>query len=57
MKMEISTKEKFNPISQDSKNQKPRCYAGPIYWNYGCLPQTWEDPNERDADLNVCGDK
>ena len=37
--MEIATKIKFNPIIQDRKNNKPRYYAGPIYWNYGCLPQ------------------
>lgn len=57
MKMEIATKEKFNPISQDSKKGKPRLYAGPIYWNYGCIPQTWEDPTERDPHMNACGDK
>lgn len=55
--MEISTKEEYNPITQDSKNNKPRHYAGPIYWNYGCFPQTWEDPNEKNAELNAFGDK
>merc|ERR1712205_81127 len=30
-----------------------RLYHGPIFWNYGCLPQTWEDPNVKgDADVN-----
>lgn len=24
---------------------KLRDYHGPIFWNYGCLPQTWEDPH------------
>jgi inorganic pyrophosphatase len=57
MKMEIATKEKGNPLAQDSKDNKAREYAGPIYWNYGCLPQTWEDPNERHPLLDVCGDK
>jgi inorganic pyrophosphatase len=22
---------------------------GDVYFNYGCLPRTWEDPNEIDA--------
>lgn len=44
-KMEISTNSPFNPIIQDkNKDGSPRFYHGPIYWNYGCLPQTWEDP-------------
>ena len=45
VKMEISTKKNNNPICQDIKNGKLREYHGPIYWNYGALPQTWEDPN------------
>merc|ERR1719424_268791 len=44
-KMEVATKEEFNPISQDIKKGKLRNYHGPLFWNYGCLPQTWEDPN------------
>lgn len=55
--MEISTKELYNPIKQDSKNNKPRYYSGPIYWNYGCFPQTWEDPHEENSDLHAYGDK
>jgi len=43
-KMEISTKEENNPIKQDMKKGKLRYYHGPIFWNYGALPQTWEDP-------------
>lgn len=43
--MEVATKEKSNPIAQDIKKGKLRDYHGPIFWNYGCLPQTWEDPN------------
>lgn len=31
--------------AQDEKKGKPRLYHGPIYWNYGCMPQTWESPN------------
>merc|ERR1719316_985225 len=44
-KMEVDTKSPGNPIKQDEKKGKARLYHGPIFWNYGCLPQTWEDPN------------
>lgn len=44
-KMEVATKEKLNPIAQDIKKGKLRDYHGPIFWNYGCIPQTWENPN------------
>lgn len=46
-KMEISKKEKFNPIIQDVKNGKLR-FVNNVFphhgyiWNYGALPQTWE---------------
>lgn len=55
-KMEVATKEDLNPISQDMKKGKLRDYHGPIFWNYGCLPQTWENPNEEHPDLKVFGD-
>jgi len=80
-KMEVSTKEQFNPIAQgnhgcsvivkqsltavnllvvdrpaDIKKGKLRDYHGPIFWNYGCLPQTWEDPNVLNPDVNCKGD-
>lgn len=55
-KMEIATKEESNPIAQDVKKGKLRDYHGPIFWNYGCLPQTWEDPNEEHPELKVFGD-
>jgi inorganic pyrophosphatase len=42
-KFEIATKEKFNPIKQDIKNEIPRFYKhGDMMWNYGAFPQTWE---------------
>mmetsp|Transcript_70641 Transcript_70641/g.117317 ORF Transcript_70641/g.117317 Transcript_70641/m.117317 type:complete len:287 (+) Transcript_70641:64-924(+) len=44
-KMEVATKEAGNPVKQDEKKGKARLYHGPIFWNYGCLPQTWEDPS------------
>ena len=45
-KFEISLKEPKNPIAQDlCKKGNLRHYHGPIFWNYGFLPQTWEDPS------------
>ena len=55
-KMEVSTKEETNPIAQDIKKGKLRDYHGPIFWNYGCLPQTWEDPNIMHPVLKCKGD-
>ncbi|CAJ1371210.1 unnamed protein product [Effrenium voratum] len=55
-KMEIATKESLNPIAQDMKNNKLREYHGPIFWNYGYLPQTWEDPEVEHPELKVKGD-
>lgn len=55
-KMEIATKEASNPIAQDIKKGKLRDYHGPIFWNYGCMPQTWEDPNHEHPELKVFGD-
>ena len=33
-----------------------RDYHGPIFWNYGCLPQTWEDPNVEHPIVKCKGD-
>ncbi|XP_029807252.1 inorganic pyrophosphatase 2, mitochondrial [Suricata suricatta] len=60
-KMEIATKEPLNPIRQDVKDGKPR-YVANIFphkgyiWNYGALPQTWEDPHRKDKSTDCCGD-
>jgi len=60
-KMEIATKEKLNPIKQDVKKGKLR-YVANVYpqkgypWNYGCIPQTWENPKHIDADTKEGGD-
>jgi len=54
--MEIATKEEHNPIAQDIKKGKLRDYHGPIFWNYGCLPQTWEDPSAKHPELGYFGD-
>lgn len=37
---QVDTKGEHNPIKQDEKKGKARLYHGPIFWNYGCLPQT-----------------
>lgn len=60
-KMEISRSGKLNPIKQDVKKGKLRFvhnsfpHHGYIF-NYGALPQTWEDPNHRDASTGCLGD-
>ncbi|XP_066135541.1 inorganic pyrophosphatase 2, mitochondrial isoform X2 [Saccopteryx bilineata] len=60
-KMEIATEEPLNPIKQDAKNGKLR-YVANIFphkgyiWNYGALPQTWEDPHQKDKNTDCCGD-
>lgn len=60
-KMEISTKDKMNPIKQDMKKGKVRFvknsfpYKG-YMWNYGAFPQTWEDPEVIDEHTNQKGD-
>lgn len=43
-KMEVATDELYTPIKQDTKKGKLRYYPYNINWNYGLLPQTWEDP-------------
>ncbi|CAJ1439859.1 unnamed protein product [Effrenium voratum] len=55
-KMEVAVKEEMNPIAQDVKKGKLRDYHGPIFWNYGMLPQTWEDPNVTHKETNCAGD-
>eukprot|EP00922_Rhytidocystis_sp_ex-Travisia-forbesii_P048629 GHVS01072408.1.p1 GENE.GHVS01072408.1~~GHVS01072408.1.p1 ORF type:complete len:320 (-),score=43.40 GHVS01072408.1:90-1049(-) len=50
-KMEIYTNTENTPIKQDIKNNCLRFYHGPLYWNYGAFPQTWENPEERMAGI------
>nr|XP_009239565.2 inorganic pyrophosphatase [Pongo abelii] len=58
-KMEIATKDPLNPIKQDVKKRKLRyvvnlfLYKGYI-WNYGAIPQTWEDPGHNDKHTGCC---
>ncbi|XP_077468841.1 inorganic pyrophosphatase [Stigmatopora argus] len=60
-KMEIATKELLNPIKQDVKKGKLR-YVANVFphkgyiWNYGAIPQTWEDPAHKDKDTACWGD-
>lgn len=60
-KFEITKEEAFNPIKQDVKKGKPR-FVRNVFptkgypWNYGALPQTWEDPNEIDEHVKAKGD-
>ncbi|XP_063992076.1 inorganic pyrophosphatase [Diachasmimorpha longicaudata] len=60
-KMEINLKETLNPIKQDMKNGKLRfvanCFPHHGYiWNYGALPQTWENPEILDEATGFKGD-
>lgn len=60
-KMEISKDDRLNPIKQDVKKGKLRyvdnCFPHHGYiWNYGALPQTWEDPNVVDEHTGQRGD-
>eukprot|EP00474_Spongospora_subterranea_P009613 CRZ10071.1 hypothetical protein [Spongospora subterranea] len=57
-KMEIARDEPSNPIKQDvAKNQELRYLkAGDMPFNYGALPQTWEDPDWVHPDTKLGGD-
>ncbi|XP_046864048.1 inorganic pyrophosphatase-like [Xenia sp. Carnegie-2017] len=60
-KMEINLAKELNPIKQDIKKEKLR-YVNNVFpyhgyiWNYGALPQTWEDPSAVDAHTSYKGD-
>jgi inorganic pyrophosphatase len=44
-KFEIDTKNEYNPIIQDTIDGEPREFKyGHMLFNYGAIPQTWEDP-------------
>ncbi|XP_073978940.1 inorganic pyrophosphatase Nurf-38 isoform X2 [Rhodnius prolixus] len=60
-KMEINLKEPLNPIKQDIKKGKlrfvPNCFPHHGYiWNYGAIPQTWENPEIKDEHTGCVGD-
>eukprot|EP00903_Cladosiphon_okamuranus_P011445 g10782.t1 len=50
-KMEVMKDVEYNPIMQDESKGKPRYYTyGVPFFNYGLLPQTWEDPYLKDKE-------
>jgi inorganic pyrophosphatase len=54
-KYEIATDEEGNPIKQDEKKGILREFKkGDIFFNYGCLPRTWEDPTFIHPDTMGC---
>lgn len=53
-KFEMATKEAKSPIKQDVKKGKLRDYAIPIEWNYGAMPQTWEEPDHVTKGMEGC---
>ncbi|KAJ1557808.1 Inorganic pyrophosphatase [Nowakowskiella sp. JEL0078] len=60
-KLEISKDEPFNPIKQDVKKGKLRFVRNVFphhgyIWNYGAIPQTWEDPTTVHPDTKAAGD-
>jgi inorganic pyrophosphatase len=56
-KMEMNKTIQYNPIMQDIKDGKPRVFSyGNIPFNYGFIPQTWENPNILDKYTNMPGD-
>jgi inorganic pyrophosphatase len=56
-KMEIQLNEPHNPIVQDIENNLPREYKwGDMLFNYGILPQTYENPHKVDEITGIRGD-
>ena len=54
-KMEVNKKARGNAIAQDvNKDGSPRYYTyGTPFFNYGLIPQTWEDPSLKSAQGNA----
>eukprot|EP00980_Cylindrotheca_fusiformis_P031412 scaffold26330_cov127-Cylindrotheca_fusiformis.AAC.1 len=57
-KMEVDKSLPGNPIRQDTnKDGSPRYYTyGTTFFNYGLVPQTWEDPDLKSSGKNYGGD-
>ncbi|PVU88867.1 hypothetical protein BB561_005668 [Smittium simulii] len=60
-KLEIKTDVKYNYIAQDTKKGALRYVSNSFphhgyIWNYGALPQTWEDPDVIDQSTGCNGD-
>jgi inorganic pyrophosphatase len=43
-------------LKQDSKKGKPRLYGLKTKFNYGCFPQTWENPWRHSKRIAAVGD-
>lgn len=60
-KFEIMKEESLNPIVQDIKKEKVR-FVKNVFptmgypFNYGALPQTWEDPTVEESECKAFGD-
>lgn len=60
-KLEMNKKERFNPIMQDIKKNQVR-FVSNVFpfkgypWNYGAIPQTWENPKVKDGFTGEFGD-
>lgn len=57
-KLEMSPEEAGNPIKHDVNKKGELRYMGysPVLYNYGFIPQTWEDPNFIHPDTKLGGD-
>lgn len=57
-KMEMLKSEQFNPIAHDTTKDGQIRYMGysPVLYNYGFIPQTWEDPSHIHPDTKLGGD-
>ena len=61
-KMEINLAETLNPIKQDATDNGEVRFVSNVFphkgyiWNYGALPQTWEDPGHIDNSTGQKGD-
>uniref|UniRef100_A0A915DTB8 inorganic diphosphatase n=1 Tax=Ditylenchus dipsaci TaxID=166011 RepID=A0A915DTB8_9BILA len=61
-KMEMNTHEPLSPIMQDKSEDNVVRFVENIFpyhgfiWNYGALPQTWEDPEKAEDHTGGAGD-
>lgn len=49
LRMELATDELYTPLKQDKIRGRIRCN---MKWNYGLLPQTWEDPSSANPEVD-----
>ncbi|CAE8581657.1 unnamed protein product, partial [Polarella glacialis] len=56
-KFEVQTTLATNVIREDAKgSRKLQAFGKPVPFNYGCFPQTYRDPQERDDIYDAPGD-